>query len=234
MPKIINDDEMFTFAPLDSTLDSAYIYNDFINDESQYKFGDFSDLTTLNGDSVFIPVDNWAGVAPKENLVAGFNFETALDNRNIIFQLAWNYSLTNNNIWGGALTLDELDTKLDSLQDGKIIDTSIDGVPDPAQYENLFTINEYLTPFVPLDPVVFSKNPIRAIINMPSSALHVRLKGSYTLNNLLVEYKQLGPEFYTFGNPYMTNNIREFTIKDRLSLLGRRLMFVVGYSTKDK
>jgi hypothetical protein len=43
----------------------------------------------------------------------------------------------------------------------------------------------------------------------------------------------LGPDFYTFGNPYMTNNIREFTIKDRLSLLGRRLMFVVGYSTKD-
>ena len=31
----------------------------------------------------------------------------------------------------------------------------------------------------------------------------------------------------------MTNNIREFTIKDRLSLLGRRLMFVVGYSSKD-
>ena len=233
MPKIINDDEMFTFTPLDSTLDSAYIYNDYINDDNQYKFGDFSDLTTLNGDSVFIPLNNWAGVAPKENLVAGFNFETALDNRNIIFQLAWNYSLTNNNIWGGALTLDQLDTKLDSLQDGKIIDTSLDGVPDPAQYENLFTINEYLTPFVPLDPVVFSKNPIRAIINMPSSALHVRLKGSYTLNNLLVEYKQLGPEFYTFGNPYMTNNIREFTIKDRLSLLGRRLMFVVGYSTKD-
>jgi len=233
MPQIINDDEMFTFTPLDSTLDSAYINNDFINDQSQYKFGEFSDLASLNGDSVFIPANNWAGVAPRENLVAGFNFETALDNRNIIFQLAWNYSLTNNNIWGGALTLDELDTKLDSLQDGKIIDTSLDGVPDPAQYENLFTINEYLTPFVPLDPVVLSKNPIRAIINMPSSALHVRLKGSYTFNNLLVEYKQLGPEFYTFGNPYMTNNIREFTIKDRLSLLGRRLMFVVGYSTKD-
>ena len=52
------------------------------------------------------------GATPKENLVAGFNFETALDNRNIIFQLAWNYSLTNNNIWDGPLTLDELDTKI--------------------------------------------------------------------------------------------------------------------------
>ena len=60
-----------------------------------------------------------------------FNFETALDNRNIIFQLAWNYSLTNNNIWDGPLTLDELDTKLDSLNDGKIMDVSLDGIPDP-------------------------------------------------------------------------------------------------------
>ena len=77
------------------------------------------------------------------------------------------------------------------------------------------------------------KNPLRAIINMPSSALHVRVKGSYTFNNILLEYKQIGPEFLSFGNPYMTKNIREFTIKDRLSLLGRRLMFVVGYNSKD-
>ena len=67
---------------------------------------------------------------------------------------------------------------------------------------------------------------------MPSSAAY-KDKGSYTFNNILLEYKQIGPQFYTFGNPYMTNNIREFTIKDRLSLLERRLMFVVGYSSKD-
>ena len=233
MPQFIGEDAMFTFTPLDSTLDSAYIFNDYINDNSQYMFGKFKQLAEARGDAVSLPIKNWAGVAPKENLVTGFNFETALDNRNIIFQLAWNYSLTNNNIWDGPLTLAELDTKLDSVKDNKIMDIPLDGVPDPDDYEELFTINEFLTPFVPVDPAVMSTNPIRAIINMPSSALHVRLKGSYTLNNLLVEYRQIGPEFYTFGNPYMTNNIRELTIKDRLSLLGRRLMLVVGYSTKD-
>ena len=56
---------------------------------------------------------------------------------------------------------------------------------------------------------------------------------SYSLNNLLLEYKQIGPQFYSFGNPYLTNNIREFSIKDRLSMLGRRLMVAVGYSSKD-
>ena len=233
MPMHISDQEMFTFTSLDSTLDSAYIFNDYINDNNEYNYGDFKQLSLSNGDSIIIPLNNWDGVKPKENLVAGFNFETALDNRNIIFQLAWNYSLTNNNIWNGPLTLDELDTKLDSLKDGKIMDVSLEGVPDPDDYKTLFTINEFMTPFAPIDPVTLKKNPFRAIINMPSSALHLRLKGSYTLNNILLEYKQIGPEFYTFGNPYMTNNIREFTIKDRLSLLGRRLMFVVGYSTKD-
>ena len=233
MRQYIDTSEMFTFTTQDSLIDSVYIFSNYINKNSSMKFSEFQTLTALNGDSVFLAEKNWAGVTPKENLVAGFNFETALDNRNIIFQLAWNYSLTNNNIWNGPLTLDELDTKLDSLKDDKIIDISIDGVPDPDTYRDLFTINEFMTPFVPIDPITLEKNPFRAIINMPSSALHARLKGSYTLNNILLEYKQIGPQFYTFGNPYMTNNIREFSIKDRLSLIGRRLMFVVGYSSRD-
>ena len=233
MVQYIDGSEMFTFTALDSVADSMYIFNDYIDENSSLKFSEFQTLTALYGDTIFLPENNWGGVTPKENLVAGFNFETALDNRNIIFQLAWNYSLTNNNIWDGPLTLDELDTKLDSLKDGKIMDISLDGVPDPDAYKDLFTINEFMTPFAPIDPVTFEKNPFRAIINMPSSALHMRMKGSYTFNNILLEYKQIGPQFYTFGNPYMTNNIREFTIKDRLSLLERRLMFVVGYSSKD-
>ena len=49
----------------------------------------------------------------------------------------------------------------------------------------------------------------------------------------MIQYRQLGPEYNSFGNPYLTNNIREFTINDRLSTLGRRLMFVLGYKYRD-
>ena len=98
--------------------------------------------------------------------------------------------------------------------------------------KDIFTINEFMTPFSPIDPVALEKNPFRAILNMPSSALHLRLKRSYTLNNIIVEYKQTGPQFYTFGNPHMTNNIREFTIKDRkialFALIGTHIQLVVG------
>ena len=233
LPKNINENSLFTYTVLDSALDSIYINNDYINSYSQYSYKDFNNFVLQNGDSIIIPDNNWGGSSPKENLVAGFNFETALDNRNIIFQLDWNYSLTNNNIWDGPLSLAELDTKLDTLEDQKVLDIPLEGVPDPDKYQDIITINEFLTPIAPIDPIVMEKNPLRAIINMPSSALHIRIKGSYTLNNLLLEYKQIGPEFLSFGNPYMTRNIREFTIKDRLSLLDRRLMFVVGYNSKD-
>ena len=67
------------------------------------------------------------------------------------------------------------------------MDVSLDGVPDPDAYKDLFTINEFMTPFAPIDPVTFEKNPFRAIINMPSSALHMRIKGSYTFNNISLE-----------------------------------------------
>ena len=234
IPQYIDSNEMFTFVPTDSTMDSIYIYNDYVNENSEYQFDEFTNLASAYGDTVFVDSKNWGGNSPRENLVMGFDFETALDNRNLLFQFAWNFSMTNNNIWDGPLTLAELDVKLDSLEDGMIMGTtSLEGVPDPEQYKDIFTINEFMTPFAPIDLLTAEGNLVRAIINMPSAAFHMRVKGSYSLNNLLLEYKQIGPQFYSFGNPYLTNNIREFSIKDRLSMLGRRLMVAVGYSSKD-
>ena len=68
---------------------------------------------------------------------------------------------------------------------------------------------------------------------MPASAYYLRLKSSYSFNNILIQYRQHGSEFLSLGNPYLTNNIREFTINNRLSTLGRRLMIVLGYIYKD-
>nr|AGO88068.1 hypothetical protein [uncultured bacterium 125003-E23] len=90
-----------------------------------------------------------------------------------------------------------------------------------------------MSPIVPIDPIVYGKSKFRAYMNMPSSAYFLRMKGSYSFNNLLIEYRQLGSQYKSFGNPYLTNNIREFTLNDRLSLLGRRLMMVAGYKYRD-
>ena len=101
-------------------------------------------------------------------------------------------------------------------------------------YSDIFTVHPaHMAPILPIDPIVAEKSSLKAFMNMPASAYFIRLKGSYSFNNVMIQYRQLGPEYKSFGNPYLTNNIREFTINDRLSTLGRRLMFVVGYKYRD-
>ncbi len=215
------------------TMDTT-LYTDYKLE--QYSYNQFLDSLSLNGDTLKIRTKNWTHSTPKENLALGFDFETALDNRKMIFQFAWNMSLSNSNIWAGMATKDSLDLLLDTLEDGKILEQyPVEDIGEFIEsYGDYFTINPlYMTPIIPLDPVAAEKNLFRAIINMPASAFYFRVKGSYAFNNLLMEYRQIGSEYKSFGNPYLTNNIREFTINDRLSTLGRRLMIVVGYKYKD-
>ena len=185
---------------------------------------------------MIIPTKNWNNGTPKENLAFGFDLETALDNRKLLFQFAWNTSFTNTNIWAGIANSDSLDLMMDTLSDGLIMEKYdiLTLGENIEKYENIFTIHpRYMTPILPIDPNEFNENPFRAIINMPASAFYFRMKGNYSFNNLLVEYRQIGSEYKSFGNPYLTNNTREFIINDRLSALGRRLMMVVGYKYKD-
>jgi len=210
------------------------LYSNYKLDEYSYK--QFVDSLARHGDTLIIPTKNWNNGTPKENLAFGFDLETALDNRKLLFQFAWNMSLTNTNIWAGIANSDSLDLMMDTLSDGLIMEKYdiLTLGENIEKYENIFTIHpRYMTPILPIDPNEFNENPFRAIINMPASAFYFRMKGNYSFNNLLVEYRQIGSEYKSFGNPYLTNNIREFIINDRLSALGRRLMMVVGYKYKD-
>lgn len=188
-----------------------------------------------NGDSVKIKTKNWNNGTPQENLVIGFDLESSMDNRKLLFQLGWNMSLTNSNIWAGTASKDSLDLMLDTIVDGKLLDIPVGDIGDLIEsYQDYFTVHPlYMSPVIPIDPIAAEKSQIRAILNMPASAYYIRAKASYAFNNVLIEYRQLGPGYRSFGNPYLSNNIREFTINDRLSTLGRRLMFVFGYKYRD-
>ena len=144
--------------------------------------------------------------------------------------------MTNHNIWAGPAKKDSLDILMDTLVDGKLMGSyDVSAIGDFIDsYEDIFTVNPlYMTPILPIDPITAEENQFRAFLNMPASAYYLRVKGSYSFNNILIEYRQLGPGYKSFGNPYLTNNIREFSINDRLSTLGRRLMFVLGYKYRD-
>ena len=201
----------------------------------QYTLAQFIDSLT-NGDTVKIKKKNWDDGLPQENLAIGFDLEGAMDNRKLLFQMGWNMSLTNHNIWAGPAKKDSLDILMDTLVDGKLMGSyDVSAIGDFIDsYEDIFTVNPlYMTPILPIDPIAAEENQFRAFLNMPASAYYLRVKGSYSFNNILIEYRQLGPGYKSFGNPYLTNNIREFSINDRLSTLGRRLMFVLGYKYRD-
>ncbi|MBT6710753.1 MAG: hypothetical protein HOB22_03480 [Candidatus Marinimicrobia bacterium] len=200
-----------------------------------YTLTQLIDSLSLLGDTVAIKSKYWDDGSPQENLVLGFDFEAALDNRKILFQMGWNMSLTNNNIWAGIADKDSLDLMMDTLVNDSLMDIPVGDIGDLIEsYKDIFTVHPlYMSPIVPIDPIVYGKSKFRAYMNMPSSAYFLRMKGSYSFNNLLIEFRQLGSQYKSFGNPYLTNNIREFTINDRLSLLGRRLMMVAGYKYRD-
>ncbi|MFQ6678470.1 MAG: hypothetical protein ACE5D0_09135 [Fidelibacterota bacterium] len=224
-------------------------YNDSLYNipPGTYSYNDFLDAVDRENGTVVFPTNNWNGSKPQDNIVLGFDVGRVLDKDRLKFDLSWNMSLFNRDIWDGVMTRTQLDTALDDTLDGLIattyddngivsegsmlIDTS--SIFDPVAYKNLFIININMIPLLPIDPVSFGKNPISTIINMPSSAFHLRLSGNYRYNKFTIQYRQVGPEFVSLANPYLTNNIREFTLSNRLSLLNNKLMFNAMYKFQD-
>ena len=217
-------------------------------DAGDYTYGDFYSQIMNQNDTLIFQNNNWEGRSPEDNLVMGFDIESAMDNRKLLFQSGWNISLFNTNIWDGEMTLVQMDTILDDSLDGFIgqmydedgnkkessfspIDTSL--IPNPSDYKDLFIININMIPLIPIDIGAMETNKLAAFINMPSSAFYLRLKGHYSINNLLIEYRQIGAQYKTLGNPYLTPNLREFTINNRLSLLDRKLSALFAYQYKD-
>jgi hypothetical protein len=212
-----------------------------------YTYDEFRNAVQAVNGQIHFPEKGWGGGDPADNLVIGVDLGSTFDQRKLVFEFSWNMSLYNRNIWDGAMTRTQMDTTLDDSLDGFIgvqydenglvtgtplyIDTS--AILDPTAYEGIFTINAYMTPLVPFDFTAFEKHPVATVVNMPSSAFHLRLKGHYSRHNFLVEYRQIGPEYVSLGNPYLTNNLREFVIQDRIALMESKLLLSAGYKHRD-
>ncbi len=212
-----------------------------------YTYGQFAEMISTTGGRISFPDKYWSGGDPEDNLVIGTTIQGLFDDQRLSFEFSWNFSLFNRNIWDGAVTRVQMDTTLDDSLDGFIgvnydenglvtegslfIDTS--KVFDPTLYEGIFTINAYMTPLLPFDLSSYEKHPIATIVNMPSSAFHLKLNGNYRHQNFQVEYRQVGPEFVSLGNPYLSTNIREFVASDQISLLERKLHLSVTYKFHD-
>ena len=180
---------------------------------------------------------NWSGAGPKDNIVLGTDLGIYLDNKRILLEGELAFSLTNNNIWGGPLTLAAMDTLIDDSLDNKISSFDLSGLPDPADYAHILIINSNLTPLIPIDINAFGDSSTvsidDAVLSMPSLAYRGRAVVNYFGNYLAMEYSQVGPEFNSLANPYLVTNKREFSFSDKLKLLQNRLMITAGYKHQD-
>ena len=210
--------------PSSSQLDSGiYSFTEFhnyiMNNEGQYSYE--------------LSEKDWGGNKPQQNLVVGTDFKFIGNKNKFFIEGYWAISFLNRNIWDGPMSLAEMDTLMGDELDGKIfglVDTS--SVPNPTDLANYITINSNLVPILPIDYNLFKDNKIKAIMNMPSTAYALKFQ-SLDFNNFLeIQYSQVGPEFFSLANPYFPNNIREFSIVDKIWLLNKRLHSTFNYKYK--
>jgi len=133
----------------------------------------------------------------------GSDLQAMLDKRRIILKAEVAFSLYNDNIAGGPMSKAELDT------------LGIKLPIEPKDYEPYFVINSGM---VPIDPTTMS-----------SLAYVAKLKLNYFKNLLNFNYKSIGAEYNCIENSYLQNDIRGFSVSDRLRLFNNQAYLMLGY-----
>ena len=232
----------FSVDSTDITVNDS-LYNIAVDN---YTYNTFTSAVEAVGGNVNLPNKNWGGRTPEDNIVVGFDIGTVRDKKRLKLDFSWNFSMHNRDIWDGPMTFSQLDTIIDDTADGFIAQSyDADGnvstagidtaqIPfDPSSFQNLFIYNINTTPLVPFDYISAKDFPISTYVNMPSSAFHFRLMGNYRINKFTMVYRQIGPEFVSLANPYLTTNIREFVFMNRLALIENKLLLSATYKYKD-
>jgi len=232
----------FSVDSSDITINDS-LYNIAVGD---YTFNSFTNAVEEVGGQINFPDKNWGGRTPEDNIVVGFDIGTVRDKKRLKLDFSWNFSMFNRDIWDGPMSLAAMDTIIDDTADGFIAQSYDDDgnvstagidttqIPiDPISIQNIFVYNINTTPLVPYDYLGTKEFPITTFVNMPSSAFHFRVMGNYRYNKFTMVYRQIGPEFVSLANPYLTTNVREFVFTNRLALIENKLLISTTYKYKD-
>jgi hypothetical protein len=90
-----------------------------------------------------------------------------------------------------------------------------------------------MTPLVPIDYQALEESPMAALMNMPSSAYNMKIRGFYYGNTMEMKYSQVGPEFSSLANPYLPSNLREFIFSDRFRVFDNKLSLGFEYKSRN-
>ena len=144
------------------------------------------------------------GENPKENLVIGSDMSLKIKGDLFKLNSGAAISLTTNDISTGPSTTAEIDSFLDAKL-----------TFDPADYDHIITLN---TTTFPIETGNYS-----------SLAWYLNSRLKIAKHILTAEYKLIGPDFVSFGNPYLRNDRQGYVIGDRFYLLNRKVLLLLRF-----
>lgn len=177
---------------------------------------------------------------PQESLNVGMDLKLNFDKNRILWENELALSEMNKDIYGGALSLAEMDTYFegDSIADDTITISdnekiAIKDIPfDPENLEWLLTINPHLEPLLPVVPDSSGNIGLKQIWNMPGLSALSKLRLNYFRNYIIIKYKKIGTRYNSLVNPYLQKDYREFEIQDRIRLYDDRIVTKIGYTNR--
>lgn len=153
------------------------------------------------------------GPAPKENVVFGTDLFVGLDDNKITFSGQLAASIINNDISNGSFS----DSQIDSVFGGNNYISA-----DP---EDIKKIKDYLGPFITVNQYLSPLNPQE----FASVAGEAAISLNYFYNNIRATYIYRGNDFYSFGQSYLTTDVKGINITDRIRMFDNKVFLSLGY-----
>jgi hypothetical protein len=146
--------------------------------------------------------DSMPSITPKDNIVLASDLRLALNNQRLVMGLEWAMSMYNDNIIGGAVDKDSLESDLG------------EELPfDPESLEHIFVINKNVSPIIP---------------NLSSMAYNLYLKWMMKNNLFSLSYSAIGASFNSLAANFLTKDTSILSIYDNLNLMRNRLILSLG------
>ncbi|MBN1948531.1 MAG: hypothetical protein JW784_02190 [Candidatus Cloacimonetes bacterium] len=159
-------------------------------------------ISSLSSKYYLSSVDSLAMSNPNDNVVLALDTRIALFQQRFIWGAEAAISLYNDNIIGGAISQDSLETELGS------------SIPfDPQDFTSFFIINKNVEPIIP---------------GLSSMAYRTYLRLFLYQNLLNVSYTAIGASFNSLAASYLPRDTRILSIMDNVTLLQNRLILNFG------
>ncbi len=183
------------------------------------------DVSKLNSQPDLLQIDG-GNPRARGNLVAGTDLQFNVDENRIRFNGELTAGVLNNDISGGALTVeraDELGFDIDQA-DADLLD----------RLSRFIIINENMSN-LPLRIRENAQGDNETEFFFPTAVLAGNSQASfnYLNNNLRIQYQWIGPDYTSLANNTIRRDVAGFTITDRVRMFENRLFWTFGFESLD-